>query len=97
VARLNILAELCLPFVKVGGYFLALKGAMTTEEVDEAAKAIATLGGKVRQIYEYPVADAIHRIVVVEKVRPTPKAYPRAFAKIKKNYGNDFYKREHSS
>ena len=85
VARLNILAELCLPYVKVGGHFLALKGAMTTEEVDEAAKAIATLGGKVRQIYEYPVADAIHRIVVVEKVRPTPKAYPRAFAKIKKN------------
>ena len=85
VARLNILAELCLPYVKVGGYFLALKGAMTTEEVDEAAKAIAALGGKVRQIYEYPAADAIHRIVVVEKVRPTPKQYPRPFAKIKKN------------
>jgi len=58
---------------------------MTTEEVDEAAKAIAALGGKVRQIYEYPAADAIHRIVVVEKVRPTPKQYPRPFAKIKKN------------
>ncbi len=85
VARLNILAELCLPYVKMGGYFLALKGAMTTEEVDEASKAITTLGGKVRRIYEYPVADAIHRIVVVEKVRPTPKQYPRAFAKIKKN------------
>ena len=85
VARLNILAELCLPYVKVGGYFLALKGAMTTEEVEEAAKAITTLGGKVRRIYEYPVADAIHRIVVVEKVRSTPRAYPRAFAKIKKN------------
>ena len=85
VARLNILAELCLPYVKVGGYFLALKGAMTMEEVEEAAKAITTLGGKVRKIHEYPVADAIHRIVVVEKVRPTPKQYPRAFAKIKKN------------
>ena len=85
VARLNILAELCLPYVKVGGYFLALKGAMTMEEVEEASKAITTLGGKVRKIHEYPVADAVHRIVVVEKVRPTPKQYPRPFAKIKKN------------
>ena len=85
VARLNILAELCLPFVKVGGYFLALKGAMTTEEVDEAAKAITTLGGKVAEIFEYPVADAVHRIVVIEKVRPTPRQYPRKFAKIKQS------------
>lgn len=85
VARLNILAELCLPYVKVGGFFLALKGAMTGEEVEEAAGAIRTLGGKVHRIYEYPVAGAIHRIVVIEKVRPTPKQYPRQFAKIKKN------------
>ncbi len=85
VARLNILAELCLPYVKVGGFFLALKGAMTAEEVDEAQKAITTLGGKVRRIYEYPVADAIHRIVVVEKIRPTPKQYPRKFSRIKQN------------
>ncbi len=85
VARLNILAELCLPYVKVGGFFLALKGAMTTEEVEEASRAITTLGGKVRKIHEYSVAGAVHRIVVVEKVRPTPKQYPRAFAKIKKN------------
>ena len=85
VARLNILCELCLPYVKVGGKFLALKGAMTHEEVDEAKKAITTLGGKVAGIFEYPVADAVHRIVVIEKVRSTPKQYPRKFAKIKQS------------
>lgn len=85
VARLNVLAELCLPYVKVGGHFLALKGAMTTEEVEEASHAISVLGGRVREIYEYPIADAVHRIVVIEKIRPTPKQYPRQFAKIKKN------------
>lgn len=85
VARLNILCELCLPYVKVGGHFLALKGAMTGEEVDEAKKAIAMLGGRVKEIREFPVADAIHRIVVIEKVKPTPKQYPRKFSKIKQN------------
>ncbi len=85
VARLNILCELCLPYVKVGGQFLALKGAMTHEEVEEAKKAIQTLGGRVKAIEEYQVADAIHRIVVVEKIKPTPKQYPRKFANIKKN------------
>ena len=85
VARLNVLCELCLPYVKVGGKFLALKGAMTHEEVEEAKKAITLLGGRVAKIHEYPVADAIHRIVVVEKIKPTPKQYPRKFAKIKQS------------
>ena len=85
VARLNLLSELCLPYVKVGGKFLALKGAMAQEEADEARKAIETLGGRITGIWEYPVGDAVHRIVAVEKVRPTPKAYPRKFAKIKQN------------
>ena len=83
VARLNILCELCLPYVKVGGCFLALKGAMTREEVEEAQKAIRTLGGKVEAVREFPVADAVHRIVVIRKVSPTPKQYPRKFARIK--------------
>ena len=85
VARLNILCELCLPYVKVGGKFLALKGAMTREEVDEAKKAITTLGGRVAEILEFPVADAVHRIVVIEKIKPTPRQYPRKFARIKQN------------
>lgn len=83
VARLNILCELCLPFVKVGGCFLALKGAMTQEEVEQAQKAIRVLGGRVEAIREFPVADAIHRIVVIRKIAPTPARYPRKFAKIK--------------
>ena len=83
VARLNILLELCLPYVKVGGKFLALKGAMAQAEADEAKTAIEALGGRLSEIREYPVGEAIHWIVVVEKVRPTPKAYPRKFAKIK--------------
>ena len=85
VARLNILCELCLPYVKVGGAFLALKGAMTQAEVEQAGKAIAALGGRVQAIQEYPIAGAVHRIVVIEKVRPTPKQYPRKFAKIKQS------------
>ena len=83
VARLNILSELCLPYVKVGGKFLALKGAMAQAEADEAKTAIEALGGRLSEIREYPVGEATHRIVVVEKMRPTPKAYPRKFAKIK--------------
>ena len=83
VARLRVLAELCLPYVKLGGYFLALKGAMAQEEADEAKTAIKTLGGEIKEIFEYPVLDAVHRIVIIEKVRYTPKQYPRAFAKIK--------------
>lgn len=85
VARLNVLAELCLPYVRVGGVFLAMKGALAQEEVDEARRGIEKLGGRVASIYEYPVADTVHRAVVIEKVRPAPPQYPRAFAKIKKN------------
>ena len=83
VARLNVLCELCLPYVKLGGKFLALKGAMAQEEADEAKAAIKALGGEIKEIFEYPVYDAVHRIVVIEKVRYTPKQYPRSFAKIK--------------
>ena len=84
VARLNVLAELCLPYVKVGGQFLAMKGAMAQEEADEAASAIRKLGGTIERIAEYPIGDAIHRVVIVRKIAPTPKSYPRPFAKIKK-------------
>lgn len=83
VARLNILAELCLPFVKVGGCFLAMKGAAAREELEEAEHAIRILGGKAERIAEYQIGDAVHRVVVVRKVKETPKQYPRRFAKIK--------------
>ena len=87
VARLNVLSELCLPLVKVGGCFIAMKGQDSDEEISQAARAISTLGGKVKRILDYPIpgTDAVHRAVVVEKVRATPKQYPRRFAKIKQS------------
>ena len=85
VARLNILAELCLPYVKVGGAFLAMKGALAGEEMEEAKRAVALLGGMIEQVFEYPIQDALHKAVVICKIRPTPAKYPRAFAKIKKS------------
>lgn len=85
VARLTMLAELCLPLVRVGGHFVAMKSADSDAELSQAARAIATLGGKVTRIWDYPVpgTDAVHRAVVITKVKATPKPYPRRFAKIK--------------
>ena len=84
VARLNILSELCLPYVKVGGRFVAMKGQLADVELDEAKSGILRLGGRVERVFEYEVADAVHRAVVIRKEKPTPAGYPRAFAKIKK-------------
>lgn len=83
VARLNVLCELCLPFVKVGGYFLALKAAAAQEELDEAHRAVSVLGGTVERIAEYEMDGAARRVIVIRKIRPTPPAYPRRFSKIK--------------
>lgn len=83
VARLNVLCELCLPYVKVGGVFIAMKGADAEAEVREASSAISQLGARVAQLYEYSVAGAVHRAVVLEKVRPTPARFPRRYSKIK--------------
>lgn len=83
VARLNLLAELCLPYVRVGGAFIAMKGALVRQEVEEAAHAVSVLGGRLERIFDYPVADAVHSAVIVRKCRPTPARYPRRFAKIK--------------
>lgn len=85
VARLNLLAELCLPYVKVGGAFLAMKSVDSDEELSQAARAIGLLGGKVEKIADYPVpgTDTVHRAVVIRKVKKTPPQYPRRFAKIK--------------
>ena len=86
VAQLNVLSELTLPLVKVGGLFAAMKSTSTDEEIVAARSAIAQLGGQLAGCTDYPVpeTDVIHRIVRIEKVRPTPKQFPRAFARIKK-------------
>ena len=85
VAKLTMLAELCLPLVRVGGHFIAMKSADSDEELSQAARAISILGGKVTRIWDYtvPGTDAVHRAVVISKVKATPKPYPRRFAKIK--------------
>lgn len=86
VAALNVLCELTLPLVKVGGRFLAMKAVDSDEEILAAKSAVAQLGGKVEDIRDYtiPGTDITHRVVVIGKVKPTPDAFPRAFAKIKK-------------
>ena len=85
VARLNILDELCLPLVKVGGYFLALKGLKATEELEEAGKGIVLLGGQVEKSIDFTLTNDNHRSnIIIKKVRDTPAKYPRMFGKIKK-------------
>ena len=84
VARLNVLSELCLPLVKIGGYFIAMKGN-GIEELNEAMKGIEFLGGKyIKTIhFELPLDAGSRDIIIIKKVKETPKKYPRAFAKIK--------------
>ena len=86
VARLNLLSELCLPFVKQGGAFIAMKGPDCEEELNEAKKGIALLGGKVEKClsYEIPGTDITHSLIVIRKSKPTPPKYPRRWAQIKK-------------
>ncbi len=83
VARLNVLAELCLPFVKVGGHFLAMKAAAAEEELSEAQRAVKLLGGELERVWEYEIDGACRRVLIFRKTRPTPAQYPRRFAKIK--------------
>ncbi|MBP3388190.1 MAG: 16S rRNA (guanine(527)-N(7))-methyltransferase RsmG [Clostridia bacterium] len=86
VARLNILAELVLPFVKVGGSFVAMKGRGALEEVEEAKNGIAVLGGKLEAVIPVaiPETDRVHNLVVIKKIAPTPPQYPRQFGRISK-------------
>ena len=86
VAQLNILSELCLPFVRAGGVFLAMKGIDSEEEIQNADNAIKTLGAEVQSIIDYdvPQTDIKHRVVVIKKTAATPGIYPRKFAKIQK-------------
>jgi len=83
VARLNILLELTAPYVKVGGKVLAMKGTAAKEELAEAANAIKKLGLKIEEVKEFPIDGTNHAVIVLRKVAPTPKQYPRRFAKIK--------------
>jgi len=86
LARLNVLCELCLPFVRVGGLFLAMKGADAADEINEARGAIEALGAEVCDRFDYtiPGTDIAHSVVVLRKISSTPDKYPRRFARITK-------------
>ena len=86
VADLRLLCELCLPFLKVGGRFLAMKGTDCGDEVDEALPAIQVLGGRLEGRIDrlIPHTGVTHRVILVEKISPTPEKYPRRWAKMQK-------------
>ena len=84
VARLNLLCELCLPYVRVGGCFLALKGAAADQELREAERAIRALGGSYERTEVFPIGGASHQVLVIRKTAPTAPRYPRPWSQIKK-------------
>jgi 16S rRNA (guanine527-N7)-methyltransferase len=79
VARLNILSELCLPLVAVGGHFIALKGAQFEQEITEAQSAIDILGGKIVKVMpvKLPFIEDNRAVIYIKKVKNTPRIYPR--------------------
>lgn len=87
VARLSILCELCLPFVRVGGSFIALKGARYREEADQAERAIRLLGGEIEKIkpVKLPGINDARAVVYIKKVKKTPPTYPRKAGTPEKN------------
>lgn len=87
VANMSVLSELCIPFLKIGGRFLALKGPLAEEELKEANRAITILGGEVEDVFEakIPHTDLSHKIIIVKKVRHTPMQYPRKAGIVTKN------------
>ena len=85
VAGMGVLAEYCLPLLRVGGVLLAMKGSGGREEAQEGEEAIALCGGRLREVKEYTLPGGDRRtLLVVEKERPTPKKYPRRAGQIKK-------------
>ena len=91
VASLPVLTELCLPFVKVGGYFVAMKAQSAAEELELARTAITKCGGEFVRIEELTLkhrkpraADESRNLIIIKKVKPTPDIYPRIYSKITK-------------
>lgn len=79
VARLSVLSELCIPLVKKGGYFVALKAAAGAEEFQDAKKAISTFGASLKEEFSYklPVEESDRTLYIFDKIKQTPKKYPR--------------------
>lgn len=87
VASLDTLSEYCIPFVKVGGHFISMKGPDIDEELKLSKNAIKELGGKVvdTKLVQIPGTDIIHSLIIIEKIRQTPTKYPRGGGKPRKN------------
>ena len=87
VARLNILCELCIPYIRVGGVFLAMKSVDSSDEVSEAQSAVYSLGGEIHENFDYtiPGTEVTHRVIRIHKVKKTQEAFPRRFARIQKS------------
>lgn len=77
VANLSSLSEYCIPFVKEGGKFISYKSGEIEEETNQANKAITILGGKVADVYKFDLYEQKRSFVIIDKVKKTPKAYPR--------------------
>jgi 16S rRNA (guanine527-N7)-methyltransferase len=86
VADLSILSELCIPFLQVGGIFLAMKSINSDDEISNARNAISKLGAEITCVtpYNIPLIEIKHCVVIIRKISPTPDTYPRRFAAIKK-------------
>lgn len=84
VAKLNTLAELCLPFVRIGGAFVAMKSINAEHELLEAMNAIEVLGGRFVEKIDYtiPNSEIMHSAVIIQKIDKTPDKYPRRFSRI---------------
>lgn len=87
VADLRLLCELCLPFVKVGGQFLAMKGTGCDHELETAQPAIKALGGELVGVHDYPIphTHVHHRVVIIQKISHTSPLYPRRWASMQKS------------
>lgn len=87
VANMSVLSEYCLPYVKIGGKFIALKGPTIEEEIKESKTAIKTLGGELEQICEVKIeeTDLKHNLVIIKKIKECDKIYPRKAGTISKN------------
>lgn len=96
VANMRTLSEWCLPLVRTGGYFLALKGPLAEEELTDAMPAIKVLGGEVEGIFtaKIPFTELSHKIIIVKKVRPTPTMFPRKGKKATEIAVEKVYKRK---
>lgn len=86
VANMSVLSELCMPYVKINGHFVALKGPAIEEELKEGQRAIDVLGGELKGIIEVNIeeSDLKHNIVEVKKISKCPKTYPRKAGTVNK-------------